>query len=1497
MSFADTMPDDALRKCVTDKLSIDADTEPTAEQLESVTALSCNDKGIVSLRGVEKLPNLGKLFVNRNQISDVAPLAGAPKLFSLGLEGNQISDITPLGALKELSSISLAKNRLSDISVLGTLPKWNHIGSNGHSQEAVGTPAQAGVATPVPVAVDGRGTQLPVEAQGNVTVRNGLATYPEPGSYVWDFGKGIGSYFNGTITVEVSAASAETIPDDALRACVNKSLQITDSSTHPTPEQLATVTSLNCVGKGVVSLAGVEHMTGLKTARLARNEIADVTPLGAARATLTSLDLSQNRVTSLASLGQLPELTSLNVSQTPTSEKPKLAGLDAMSQFPKMKTLTANYLGLASLAPLAGHPALENLEAMSNKFTDVAPLAGLGTLKKVNLSSNMIGDLSPLKDRKYTKLEVKKQTLAADEVTAGQPVAAPSVTKIDGTKVVATPPAGVTVEGDQVTYVADGTFVWQFDVPGGFTGVSFEGTISQRVLPAPPPVVDVNMPDPHLRACLNTKYLTQAADAPITAQQLAGLGPKVSCIGSKPKAGQPDTRITNLTGAELLTGVTELQLASNQIADLAPLTGLTQLQVLGLPGNKVSELQPLSGLTNLTKLNISFMPITSVKPLSGLTKLDDLSVTQRNTEYPGLASLEGVEGMTSLTRLVANNSQISDLTPLARLIQLKVLYVSSNQVADIAPLTDLVNLERLGLDYNKISDITALTKLTKLDTLSLANNHIADFSPLKAPRKWGHNQPNLSRQSVVAPAVPAKLAVTPPKIIDRDGSLMKLTPPSGLSVVDGKVTYPSPGDYVWTWGSAAQLSRVTQPVTEPVPAAANIPDSALRSCIATAVGLDASAVPTEPQVAALTELRCVGSVIADLTGVELLTGAKKLDLSEAGLTDVAKLAVLSGLEELKLNNNRIADLSSLAPLSATITAQGQQLSLPDVAGGVPVAVPTVKDKAGAVVSAEPPTGLSAVEGKVTFKKKGSYSWPFTAMGGAFSGAFAQVVTADAPTDPKEFAFTDDDLQRCVDAGNVFVIVDPVTVDIMGACATKFGTGAEALKSAGFTADSDSFIKVINGYRADYAADGFWWSYYHRHRDDGAWGDWEFSQLGVGSYQPKAGSIEAWVITPADPSAPLQLPRWEPKPPASPSPTPTPTVTPAPTPTVTPTVTPTPTPTVTPTVTPTPTPTVTPTPTPTVTPTPTPKPKPFTAADVTKCTAQGHVFIVVDPIDAEQLGGCASDFTSGLTALRSAGLEVTEQAGMVTAINGYRAEWAVDKKWWGYHHSEFNPETGLWSDWAFSMEGAAQYKPKPGSIEGWVVTPADGSASPRFVAKPPVPTKVTDEAAQSCAADGGMYVLVEGLGESALGACNPYEVANNVAALRAAGFEVELGGVAVRSARDAQQLDMKVVRINGRAAPAGKSWDPFARSFDKVKNEFGAWNPTKPSAKPARASVTGWSLTGAPKWQPAKPGKPDQPQPGKPDQPKPGKPDQPKPGKPTLPKPGKPSKPKLPKTGV
>ena len=184
----------------------------------------------------------------------------------------------------------------------------------------------------------------------------------------------------------------------------------------------------------------------------------------------------------------------------------------------------------------------------------------------------------------------------------------------------------------------------------------------------------VNIPDANLKAVLKTA-LKISAGQEISKGALAGL---MNLIAQ-------NQGITNLSGLEHCTSLTDLYLNDNQISNISPLANLPNLTELNLYNNQLSD---LNGLANVN--------------------------------------------LPKLTKLALSNNQIRDISPLANLTNLTVLHFNGNQLTDLNGLANLTKLQALYLPGNQISNISATSNLTNLTTLWLYNNQVNDISPLIA---------------------------------------------------------------------------------------------------------------------------------------------------------------------------------------------------------------------------------------------------------------------------------------------------------------------------------------------------------------------------------------------------------------------------------------------------------------------------------------------------------------------------------------------------------------------------------------------------------------------------------------------------------------------------------------------------------------------------------------------------------------------------------------------
>ena len=172
---------------------------------------------------------------------------------------------------------------------------------------------------------------------------------------------------------------------------------------------------------------------------------------------------------------------------------------------------------------------------------------------------------------------------------------------------------------------------------------------------------------------------------------------------------------------ELLAQCSNLQvlvLDYQQITDLSPLANLP-LEYLSLTGNQVSNLDPLSGLTELQVLDLGENPVHSAEVLAGLTALQDVTL-----EATGIATVEVFEG-SAIQSLNVRSTWITDFSPLESCSNLSRLIIGELPSDVVETLTGLTNLEELRLYSTPGVDLSYFVGFQKLRDLDLYGSTIS----------------------------------------------------------------------------------------------------------------------------------------------------------------------------------------------------------------------------------------------------------------------------------------------------------------------------------------------------------------------------------------------------------------------------------------------------------------------------------------------------------------------------------------------------------------------------------------------------------------------------------------------------------------------------------------------------------------------------------------------------------------------------------------------------
>ena len=234
-----------------------------------------------------------------------------------------------------------------------------------------------------------------------------------------------------------------------------------------------------------------------------------------------------------------------------------------------------------------------------------------------------------------------------------------------------------------------------------------------------------------------------------------------------------------------------------------------------------------------------------------------------------ISDISPIAGLINLRELVLDRNSISDLSPVTALINLEILHLIENKISDLSPVAGLINLERLDISSNNTPDLSPVAGLINLEFLSFPDNNVSDLLPIAGLINLEH------------------LYFTHNNISD-------------LSPVAGLINLKT----IHTWGN---------PVFDLSPLAGLTKLEQVDIC-----GADLSDLTPLASLTGLKELYLRSNGISDISPLAALTGLNRLNLSENEISDISPLAGLTNLKWLAINQNKISDLSPLDGLRENI---------------------------------------------------------------------------------------------------------------------------------------------------------------------------------------------------------------------------------------------------------------------------------------------------------------------------------------------------------------------------------------------------------------------------------------------------------------------------------------------------------------------------------------------------------------------------------------------------
>jgi Leucine-rich repeat (LRR) protein len=137
---------------------------------------------------------------------------------------------------------------------------------------------------------------------------------------------------------------------------------------------------------------------------------------------------------------------------------------------------------------------------------------------------------------------------------------------------------------------------------------------------------------------------------------------------------------------------------TQKITDVSAIRDFSNLTTLYLPGQNINDLEAIGTLTNLQNLSVEMNPnLADITPLSNLTQLIQLYLGQDQ-----IVDITALTGLKNLTLLSIYNNLVSDLTPLKNSNKMVTLHINNNPIRDINALIQMTALQELRLEYTPI---------------------------------------------------------------------------------------------------------------------------------------------------------------------------------------------------------------------------------------------------------------------------------------------------------------------------------------------------------------------------------------------------------------------------------------------------------------------------------------------------------------------------------------------------------------------------------------------------------------------------------------------------------------------------------------------------------------------------------------------------------------------------------------------------------------------------
>ena len=197
-------------------------------------------------------------------------------------------------------------------------------------------------------------------------------------------------------------------------------------------------------------------------------------------------------------------------------------------------------------------------------------------------------------------------------------------------------------------------------------------------------------------------------------------------------------------------------------------------------------------MARLERIEADESEIRDLRGLEAATNLERIEF-RHNSQYP---TYRRSGGLTRLNNIKLRGNRITDISPLAGLINVDWLGLEENAIEDLSPLAGLIKLNGIGISENPVSDVSPLAALISLERIDAWRTPISDFSSLqKLPRlrwiEYGNDRSISALPSLKGLKSLTRLEINNCGISDLSG-LAELTQLEWLALINNQISDISP---------------------------------------------------------------------------------------------------------------------------------------------------------------------------------------------------------------------------------------------------------------------------------------------------------------------------------------------------------------------------------------------------------------------------------------------------------------------------------------------------------------------------------------------------------------------------------------------------------------------------------------------------------------------------------------------------------------------------------